>query len=226
MTPYRFSLLDAATAVVAVAILAVAVWVALAGPSGPLPMHFGADGRPDRWGDRNELAGVLGLMAVLTAALGAGMGWYAAQSQDPARRRGLRAGQAVSILALGGTTVFLCASILGHSAGGHPVGAGWALAGVGVLLAVIGAGMGRVAPNPFIGVRTPWSYKSRLAWDKSNRLAGRLMFWLGLAFIVAGPITPPPWGGYALVVAVLGAVALSVFESWRVWRSDPDRQPF
>lgn len=226
MTTYRFTLLDAATAVVSVAILALAVWVALAGPTGPIPMHFGADSQPDRWGDRNELAGALGLMAVLGAGLGAGMGWYAAKADDPARRRGLRFGQGVSILAVGGSAAFMCASILGHVSNGQPLDAGWTIAGVGVLLAVIGAGMGRVAPNPFVGVRTPWTYKSRLAWDRSNRLAGRLMFWLGLTFMVLGPVAPQPWGSYGLIAGVFVALGWSVLESWRVWRTDPDRQPF
>ena len=32
--------------------------------------------------------------------------------------------------------------------------------------------------------------------------------------------------GAGRVGAVLAAPLLSVIESWRVWRSDPDRQPF
>ena len=30
----------------------------------------------------------------------------------------------------------------------------------------------------------------------------------------------------ALIVAILAAAGWSVVESWRVWRTDPDRQPF
>ena len=41
----------------------------------------------------------------------------------------------------------------------------------GLLFAALGALLGRVGPNPWVGVRTPWAYKSRTAWDRSNRLA-------------------------------------------------------
>lgn len=221
----RFTLLDAATVAVAVAIGAFALWVGIAGPEGPLPMHFDARGNPDRWGDRTELAGVLGVLAVLAVALGLPMGWYARRTPDPARARGLALGQLINILAIGGVTVLMAISILGptDTATRSPA---WAMAGAGVLLIVVGAGLGRVAPNPIIGVRTPWTYKSRLSWDRSNRLAGRLLFWIGVGAVLAAPIAPQPVGIGVLVAASIGACVWTVFESWRVWRTDPDRQPF
>ena len=63
-------------------------------------------------------------------------------------------------------------------------------------------------------------------FDRSNRLAGRLFFWIGLAGLAAAPFAPQPLGVYALIGAILIAAALSVLESWRVWRDDPERQPF
>jgi uncharacterized membrane protein len=77
-----------------------------------------------------------------------------------------------------------------------------------------------------VGVRTPWTYKSRLAWDRSNRLAGRLLFLIGLAGLVSAPWAVQPLALIALIVAILVAAVWSVIESWRVWRTDPDRQPF
>ena len=68
--------------------------------------------------------------------------------------------------------------------------------------------------------------KSRLAWDRSNRLAGRLLFVTGLAGLIAAPLAPQPLGTFCLIGAVLVVALWSVFESWRVWRGDPDRQPF
>ena len=226
MTPRPFTLLDAATAVTAVAIAALALWIGTHGPLGPLPMHFDLQGRPDRWGDRAELAMVLCFMAAMAAITPGLMGWFAARSEDVSRRRGLRMGQLVSLIAIAGAAAFMIFSILRGAAGETGASGGWAMAGLGLLLAVVGAGLGRVAPNPVIGVRTPWAYKSRLAWDRSNRLAGRLMFWLGLAGLAAAPIAPQPVGMTSLIVAVLVAVVVAVVESWRVWRADPDRQPF
>jgi len=226
MTPRPFTLLDAATAVTAVAIAALALWIGTHGPLGPLPMQFDLQGRPDRWGDRAELAMVLGFMAAMAAISAGSMGWFAARIEDASRRRGLRAGQLVALVAIAGATAFMTISILRETAGDGGASGGWAMAGLGLLLAVIGAGLGRVAPNPLIGVRTPWAYKSRLAWDRSNRLGGRLLFWLGLAALAAAPLAPQPLGMTALIVAVMVAAVTAVVESWRVWRADPDRQPF
>lgn len=222
---YRFTLLDAATAVAAVGVAALALWIAANGPTGPVPVHFGLDGRPDRYGDRNEVAVLLLFLAGLTAVVGGAMGWHAARSDDPSRRRGLRSGQLVTVVSLVGVAVFSAWTTLA-GAGGEALSAAWPMAGVGLLLAAVGAVLGRVGPNPVVGVRTPWSYKSRLAWDRSNRLAGRLFFWIGLAGVLAAPLTPQPAGTIGLVGAILIAAVWSATESWRVWRADPDRQPF
>lgn len=224
MTPRPFTPLDAATAVVAVGVAAFGVWMAAAGPAGPLPTHFGLDGQADRWGDRSQVAGLLLALALLAAVVAGSLGWHARRSDDPARRRGLRAGQLVSLLVFVGLAALVGASVLGRDAGA--LQPGWTMGGLGLILALTGAALGRVGPNPLVGVRTPWSYKSRLAWDRSNRLAGRLFFWLGLTALAAAPFAHQPAGTITLVVGVLAAAAWSVFESWRVWRADPDRQPF
>ena len=226
MTKHRFTLLDTATVVVVAVILAAAVWIAVAGPTGPLAMHFDIQGRPNRWGDRNELAGTFLFMGVTAGLIAGGMSWFAARAEDPARRRGLHLGQLVTLLIIAVTTAVMGVTILGAAQEGTATIAGWATAGVALIILVTGAFLGRVGPNPFVGVRTPWSYKSRLAWDRSNRLAGRLFFWLGLTGLLIGPFLPQAVGMTTLVVAILAAAAWSAFESWRVWRTDPDRQPF
>jgi uncharacterized membrane protein len=225
MTDGRFTWLDTATVLVSAVILAAAVLVAFKGPAGPLPLHFDLNGHPNRWGDRTELAGTLALLAGLVGATAGGMSWYAARAEDPARRRSLRVGQLISLLVIAVVAAFLGGTVLGAGPTGT-VGAHWVTSSLGLVMLVTGAFLGRVGPNPVIGVRTPWNFKSRLAWDRSNRLAGRLFFWLGMASLLAGPLLPPAIGMTSLTVAVLIAAAWSVFESWRVWRTDPDRQPF
>ncbi|KQS53923.1 hypothetical protein ASG17_13280 [Brevundimonas sp. Leaf363] len=226
MTDHRFTLLDALTAVLIAGLAAAAAWIAVAGPSGPVPMHFDAAMQPDRWGDRSELAMLIGFMAVMTAVTAGGMGRFAARAVEPSRRRGLRVGQLVSLLAIGGASVLILWASLSHSEGAAPPVAGLGMALTGLIFAVTGAFLGRVAPNPLVGVRTPWAFKSRLAWDRSNRLAGRLFFWLGVLAVVAAPFAPQPAGIIVVVVGVLIAALWSIVESWRVWRTDPDRQPF
>jgi uncharacterized membrane protein len=48
---------------------------------------------------------------------------------------------------------------------------------MGVLFVVLGSLMGKVRPNWFVGIRTPWTLSSKLSWDKTHRLGG----WLFIA---------------------------------------------
>ena len=226
MIKTRFTVLDALTALTVVGLAALAIGVQVAGPTTPLPMHFDIHGQPDRWGDRSELASLIGFMAVMAAITAGPMSWYAKRTPDDARRRGLEIGQMVSLLAIVGTSAFMVWMILGRGAAQPGVSMAMTAALMSLLFAVLGAFMGRIAPNPIIGVRTPWNYKSRLAWDRSNRLAGRQFFLGGLAAIVAAPFAPQPMGIVTLITFILASAAWAAFESWRVWRTDPDRQPF
>ncbi|MGO4689082.1 SdpI family protein [Brevundimonas sp. 2YAF1] len=218
------SLIDIASIVVTAAIAGAAAWVFLAGPTGPIPLHFNAQGVADRFGGRGELAASLLLIAGVGALACGGCALYAHKAEDPARRRGLIMGQLVALLAIGGASVLMLATSLGGTLTTAPVN--FHMAGMGLLFLLIGAFLGRVGPNVGIGVRTPWSHKSRLAWDRSNRLAGRLFCLIGLAAILLSPFVPQPLGMQGVIAAVLIAALWSAFESWRVWRTDPDRQPF
>ena len=225
MSPSKKSLsaLDAATVVLGLIVGGVGVWTILAGPVELLPIHWNASGQADDWSTREVLGGVLVGMAALTLVLGLGMGAASRRAEDTSRARALRYAQLVVIL------VLPLISLLGASAslsGTTDIGGAVPVALTSVVLLVTGAFLGRVGPNPFVGVRTPWAYKSRLAWERSNRLAGRLFFVIGLAGLLTAPFAPRPLGLYALLAAILVAAIWSVIESWRVWRADPDRQPF
>ncbi len=214
---------DALTSAVSVALIAGAVWTALFGPTGDVPLHFGMDGRPDRWGDRNAVALLLGGLGLLNGVVGALTSLARGRSQDAARRRALGMNQTVAALAFGGAGAFGAYMSLG----GHAQADGAApMAAASMLFLLIGAFLGRTGQNPAVGVRTPWTYKSRLAWERSNRLAGRAFFWIGLIGLAASPFAPQPLGLQLTVGAVLLSALAAVIESWRVWRTDPDRQPF
>jgi uncharacterized membrane protein len=222
---YRLSLLDVATIVVTLALAVVALWIALRGPTGPFPVHFGIDGQPDRRGSRFEIVVLLAFFALLTAAIGGGMSLYADRTPDPARVRGLKLGQFIAVATLGLSGMMVAHKVLAANAGASLSASTTPLL-MSLILVLTGAFLGRVSPNPFIGVRTPWTYKSRRSWDRTNRLGGRLLFLTGLAGLVLTPFVPAPWAFTALIVLILLTTALTVFESWRVWRDDPERQPF
>lgn len=189
------------------------------GNPGPVPMHFNLAGEVDRYGSRQEAAILVGAMALLTL-LGPML------LRTLSRRRGEDADdfREANVILLGVTT--LVCTLLACLAFGLITpdrGLLGAMSAISAILAVVGAYLGKVGPNAMVGVRTPWTFASRLAWDKANRLAGRLFFWAGLIGFFVAPFAPQPVGLQAFTVVVLAITALSVFESWRVWRSDPDR---
>lgn len=93
----------------------------------------------------------------------------------------------------------------------------WLVAGAGLTAIVIGNFLGRVEPNWFVGLRTPWTLESDVVWRRTHRLVGQLLFLAGLLLISLAPVLrmPPPaaLGGLAALVAV-GSFLLS----YVIWR--------
>lgn len=220
------SLIDRLAIAVSVLIFIAAAWIALKGPTTPIPLHFNIQGEADRFGSRYELAMIFAGLGVLNLIVAFMTGKHASQTQDPVRQKALRRGQLMSVLMMGGTAGLIGWSGLGPQATTGTHNLTMTSVFISAICLVIGAVIGKVGPNPFIGVKTPWAYKSRLAWDKSNRLAGRLLFWIGLAGLVASPVAPQPVTSVLIIVAILVAALWSVYESWRVWRADPEAQAF
>lgn len=222
-TRKQASAADMATVLLSVLMGGVGVAVFVAGPTELMPVHWGVDGQANDWGTRELVGGVIAGLGFLNLLIAGGMGLAAGCSHDPARARALRFAQLVILLSLSLVTLFVGSASL---SGMTSMNSALPMAGTSVLFLVTGAFLGRVGANPFVGVRTPWAFKSKLAWERSNRLAGRLLFLLGLGGLVTAPVAPQPLGIQALIAGVLIAAVWSVVESWRVWRTDPDRHPF
>ena len=204
---------------------AAAAYVWRYGPAGPLPMHLDFHGRVNGWGDRTTIAKMLGGLTIGFALIYAALGWLTlGPGADGAARRGLRTTKVLLVFLE--TTIIVVTLGMAYGAASAPALGGGRL--MSALLASIflgvGALIGKAGPNPFVGVRTYWTFRSRLAWDKANRLIGRLLFWVGLLGVPSSVFLDPAIVTPALIVSVLLAAVVSVFESWRVWRADPERQ--
>jgi uncharacterized membrane protein len=196
----------------------VLAWVvARWGNSGPIAVHFGLDGRPNGWMSAGHLAAV---MLVLALLLGLPPLWIAyvkrTTSASLARRLGLTFGQAIC-----GITALLTNLMLAWLSGalGTPMRPALLPAALSVMLMAIGALLGRVPPNALIGVRTRATRESRLAWDRSNRLAGRLFLTTGVAGLLACI------AGYVAsigvqVVGIAVSTVLALREARRAWEEE------
>jgi uncharacterized membrane protein len=93
---------------------------------------------------------------------------------------------------------------------------------LGVLFIVLGNVMGKIRPNWFVGVRTPWTLSSKLSWTKTHRLAGWLFIVMGL-LAVAWAILQNAWMlGVMITVDFACGISLVVY-SYLIYRKDPAR---
>ena len=89
------------------------------------------------------------------------------------------------------------------------------IAGVGVLIVVLGNLLGKVTRNFFAGIRTPWTLASEEVWLRTHRLAGKLFVLAGLVIFVAalGGL-----GWWFVVTAPVTAALACVVYSYVIYR--------
>jgi uncharacterized membrane protein len=203
---------------VIVLMAAVSVWALAALPRDALvPIHFALDGRADAWARPAVGLSLLPATALAVLAVFATLA------------HGARGG-----LARSGTahrTVMLAViGLLGAAHGviiavafGREVGVTHLMVILtGLLLIVVGNVMGKVRPNRWLGIRTPWTLADARVWDRTHRFAARIFVVAGAALVVASMALP---AGNVLAVILLATIALVVIapcaKSYLLWR---DRQ--
>jgi len=184
-----------------------------------LPVHWGIDGQPDRYGGRFEALGVFPLISLFLYVLALVLPRVVAQ---PEQNRKLT-GTVLRIVVLG-----LAALHVGLVA--NHLGAGLAvtrLAGltVGVILMGVGNLLPKAQPSRWVGVRTPWTFGSKESWYRSQRAGGWVMTLSGLAFFVTALLTDSGTVLFMVVAATLLAVVGLLLYSYLVWRGDQTREP-
>ncbi len=223
--PPRPDRVDWVAALVALACLAVAAFIWRMGPPGLLPTHLDIHGRVNGWSSRAQVAALIAGTSAVFGVIYLAMGALSLGANPSASaHRGLRTGRLLLTLVQALVTGLIVAMSYGGATAPGLGGGRLMPAFLSLLFLVVGAFVGKATPNPFVGVRTYWTLRSRLAWDKSNRLAGRLFFWTGVVGLPLSLLTAPYVSTPLLIVAILASAVASVAESWRVWRTDPDRR--
>jgi uncharacterized membrane protein len=186
-----------------------------------IPVHWNLQGEVDRYGGKVE-----GLLLLPLVALGIYLLLTFLPRIDPGRANYERFRSAYlairfAILAL---LAVLHATFLLSALGYRLDVARIVFFAIGTLFLVLGNLMGKIRPNWFVGVRTPWTLSSKLSWTRTHRVAGWIMVLWGLV-TYAAVLLPIPWG-FAVFFStiVLGTVWLVIY-SYLVWRRDPDRIP-
>jgi uncharacterized membrane protein len=197
-------------------VVAAAAW-----PYAPdrIAVHWNIEGQADRYGGKFEGLLLTPLVALGLYALLAVLPWF-----DPGRANYRSFAGAYNLIRVA-MVVFMAAlyGVILAAAFGQPVDVGMIVTlGTGALMVLLGNILGKIRPNWFVGVRTPWTLSSKLSWDKTHRVAGWVFIALGLLLAPVGIIRA---GWYLGIVLAFGAVSLVwlVVYSYLVYRSDPNR---
>lgn len=184
-----------------------------------VPMHWGIDGQPDGWGGPGSV------FLMPTVALGVWALMVFLPRFDPGKANYPSFAGAYALLRT--AVIGLLALVHGASlaaALGQPLDMGRVISpALGVLYILVGGLMGKIRPNWFVGVRTPWTLTSKLSWTRTHRATGWLFVGVGVLALVADLFSSKA----ALVAIVGGALLTAVFSmvySHHVWARDPDRQ--
>lgn len=181
----------------------------------PAPIHWNAAGAVDGYGSP-LLATFLGpLIALATLVL---MRWL--PRLDP-RRESYQ--QFAGTYRLIMTVLVLFFAMLELVTVGAALG--WPISiprvmmlGMGVMFGLIGNELGRVQPNYFVGIRTPWTLADADVWRRTHRAGGRMLAGAGLIMLLAGLFLPAEIGFFLGIGAVLLAAFGSIAYSYIIWR--------
>lgn len=173
-----------------------------------IPVHFGLNGEPDRYGGKNNIfmGGLMALIILIIMEL--------AFRFDPKKKLD-QMGENFDKFKLG---LIIMISILGCFCV-HSMAHGFSQSSmkflfmtISCLYIILGNYMSSIKPNYFMGIRTPWTLKSESVWNKTHRLASKLFFGIGIVGLVLS------WfDSIVFLVFFIGSTMATVF--FLLWHS-------
>jgi len=206
---------------VVIAAMFAAAALAWSGAPDRIPVHWNIDGQVDRYAGKFE-----GLLLMPLAALGMYALMLVLPRIDPGRANYPRFAGAYTVIRVTVLGIFAAFDVALHVwlRTGRLNIATFAPGVMGVMAIVLGAVLGRVRPNWFVGIRTPWTLSSRTSWVRTHEAGGRVFVGVGVATIVAAFIGPRV-AFWVLVAGLMGGTLVLVVYSYLLWRRDPDKVP-
>ncbi len=206
-------------------LLIAGMWIlaALSWSSAParIPVHWGLNGQANRYGGKVE-----GLLLLPALALGLYVLMIALPRWDPGRANYRAfAGSYTLIRLLLTTLLAVIYGIVQLQIHGSPLATNTVIPlVVGGLFIILGNQMGKLRPNWFVGIRTPWTLSSKMAWVKTHRFGGWVFMGMGVAQIAVG-LLHAVWATKAMLgLIILGTLVICAY-SYLAWRKDPAKVP-
>ena len=194
------------------------------------PLHWDANGVPNRFGPKSELFFALFMMPAITLFIAV---LLALVPKIEPVRASIKTNERPYILIWGASMVLMvCVSgFVAHAYANldKSMAMGttfitFSVMGTSAFFIFIGNLMGKVKRNYFIGLKTPWTLSSDLSWDKTHRLSGRLFVGGGLVCMGSVFFSKPELSILLIVGMSLGVSLIALIYSYFVWKSDPNKQ--
>ena len=194
------------------------------------PVHWGANGLPNRYGSKSEVMFALFMMPAITLFIF--LMFLMIPKIEPVRVN-IEANQRpyhyvwiLTLLLMVAISGFIANSYahLEAQSGKTDLSLPILTVGMSLFFIFIGNIMGKFRRNFLIGVRTPWTLTSDLSWDKTHRLVGRLFVLSGAVGLIANFLIPTEIALYLLIGMSVFTAIFSMFYSFFIWKNDPDKK--
>lgn len=208
---------DRIQAALLAAMLLAGAWVVASVPADArVAIHFNASGTPDGWATPIKAVFLMPLVAAGNWAL-----MKLLPRIDPRGGNLQASARALASIgvALGGLFTALQAVIVGGALGWPAPGAHFFLLLIGAVFIVTGNVLGKLRPNYFVGIRTPWTLENDRVWDQTHRFGGKVFVGGGLLLwaLAAAPLDAG-WLGPLILAVTLGCAAITGLKSYLLWR--------
>ena len=183
-----------------------------------VPLHFGIDGTPDRFGSKNELMWMIAVLSIVS------MGIYFLMKYlpkiDPKKAAGYSAGTFKKLAFI--LVVFLSALqlfIINISISQSFTLNRFMLPLFGLLFIFLGNLMYSVKPNYFFGIRTPWALEDDNTWRATHQLGGKLWVAGGIVITLITFILSAKAGFIVFICVTLLITLIPVVFSYRYYKT-------
>lgn len=182
-----------------------------------LPVHWGIDGQPDRYGSKWEAGLVIpGVAAVLLLL------FSMAPRLEPRRQHLQQSAKAFRAIWMGtiGFLAVIHLAVVASGLGAHLNFLALTSGLIGLLFVVMGNYLGKTRSTFFLGIRTPWTLSSERVWDRTHRLGGRLFMLAGVVTVALALLAPPSYAAGFMLAGGIGVALVSVVYSYLAWRQE------
>ena len=176
-----------------------------------VPIHFNLSGKPDSFAHPLVAFSLLPAVATVVVVITA----LVARRPDVRSTAGFRVAVLAPFTVLAVTHALLIAYTLGIEVNVTRI----LVLVSGLVLVVTGNVLGKIRPNRWVGIKTPWTLRDERVWDRTHRFGGWIFVGAGTALALSAIVLPAgPVLGAILFATLAVVVIVPSVKSYLLWR--------